>query len=227
LFVAAVRANIEHGKPLSLADREHAAERILRLQVDWSDRAIAETCGLAPKTVAGIRRRATGESPQLHKRTGKDGRTRPLDPIPGRQRIVSALTSEPTSSSQHIASLTGTSIGTVRDVRRRLARGENPMPLRRVGREEPPTPEDRVAASDMTWADDSACASTDGAHAFACWFDSNRVRDEECDQYLSAVPLSRTYAAIEEAQARARTWLTFAAALENRARKEGSVHPGD
>ncbi len=90
-FVAAVRANIEHGKPLSLADREQAAERIMLLHPDWSDRAIGETCALSPKTVAGVRRRATAESPQLPARTGKDGRARPLDPAPGRERIATAM----------------------------------------------------------------------------------------------------------------------------------------
>lgn len=227
LFVAAVQANIEHGKPLSLADREHAAERIIGLHADWSDRVIAETCGLAPRTVAGIRRRATSEHPQLHARMGKDGRARPIDPVPGRQRIVNAVTADPNASLQKIASTTGTSVGTVRDVRRRLARGEDPIPLRGVGRHELPKSEHMAVASDSSWADDSACASTDEANGFARWFDANRVRVEECETHVNAVPLSRTYTAIAEAQARARAWLTFAAALENRVRKEASIRTGE
>jgi hypothetical protein len=226
-FVAAVRANIEHGKPLNLADREHAAERIIALHPDWSDRVIGETCALAPRTVAGVRLRATSEHPQLHARMGKDGRSRPLDPIPGRQRIAQAVLDEPDASLQKLADRTGTSVGTVRDVRRRLARGESPIPPRRRNRRDHVESEEDQAPSDGSWTQDSACASTDDARRFASWFDATRIREEQCNQYVNAVPLSRSYAIVTEAQARARAWMDFAAALENRARKEASVRNVD
>lgn len=54
-FVEAVRANIGHGLPLSVADRTRAGEHILRRHPDWSDRRIAELCGLSPHTVAKLR----------------------------------------------------------------------------------------------------------------------------------------------------------------------------
>ena len=54
-FVLAVRLNVQHGLPLSLADRKTAARRILREQVAWSNRAIASVAGLSPKTVAALR----------------------------------------------------------------------------------------------------------------------------------------------------------------------------
>lgn len=129
-FVTAVRANIEHGRPLSLADREHAAERIIVLRPEWSDRAISETCGLSPKTIAGIRRRTTAGLPQLAVRTGRDGRVRPIDPVAGRHRIANAIAAEPAASLRQIAERTATSVATVRDVRRRLARGLSPLPDR-------------------------------------------------------------------------------------------------
>ncbi len=49
-FVAAVRANVVHGLPLALADREAAATRIIKSHPQWSDRAIAEAAGLAAQT---------------------------------------------------------------------------------------------------------------------------------------------------------------------------------
>ncbi|RQX33168.1 hypothetical protein DLJ57_19775, partial [Micromonospora chalcea] len=56
-FLLSVDANIKHGLPLSRADREAAATRILRLYPQWSDRAVAAAAGLSPTTVSGIRRR--------------------------------------------------------------------------------------------------------------------------------------------------------------------------
>ena len=46
-FLLAVKANTDHGLPLSVADREAAAERILSWYPYWSDRAIAAIAGLA------------------------------------------------------------------------------------------------------------------------------------------------------------------------------------
>jgi ParB-like chromosome segregation protein Spo0J len=222
-FVAAVQANIEHGKPLSLADREHAAERIMSLHADWSDRVIGETCGLSPKTVAGIRRRTTTEHPQLHTRMGKDGRSRPLDPVPGRQRIAQAVIADPGASLQQIAVETGTSVGTVRDVRRRLTRGESPIPARCNSRSDETKPIHPQVPAGGGWTEDTACAATEDARRFARWFDSNKVAPEDCEAYVNAVPLSRSYAIIAQAQERARVWTEFATALETRARKEASA----
>jgi ParB-like chromosome segregation protein Spo0J len=54
-FVEAVRRNIGHGLPLSVADRTRAGEHMLRRHPDWSNRRIAEVCGLSPHTVAKLR----------------------------------------------------------------------------------------------------------------------------------------------------------------------------
>ncbi|MFD1048366.1 ParB N-terminal domain-containing protein, partial [Kibdelosporangium lantanae] len=50
VFVLAVEANIQHGLPLTFADRKAAAARIVRSHPHWSDRAIAAKTGLSPKT---------------------------------------------------------------------------------------------------------------------------------------------------------------------------------
>ncbi|MEE3922534.1 ParB/RepB/Spo0J family partition protein [Micromonospora sp. BRA006-A] len=79
-FVLAVQANVTHGLPLSLADREAAAQRILRSHPHWSDRAVA--------TAAGLRGEDRGEHPPAGHRGPRRARpARPRRPAaPGQQR---------------------------------------------------------------------------------------------------------------------------------------------
>ena len=81
-FVLAVVANnTTHGLPLSRQDRKAAAERILGMYPDWSDRMVASTVGLSHPTVAVIRRKlSTGKNFQLTSRRGRDGKLRPAIP---------------------------------------------------------------------------------------------------------------------------------------------------
>lgn len=126
-FVVAVRANVTHGLPLSLADRRAAAVRILETHRDWSDRTIASSIGLSPKTVRALRC-ATGSDPDVQKRLGRDGRLRPVSAAAGRQVAAELIARRPDASLREIAAEAGISPGTVRDVRLRLARGAGPVP---------------------------------------------------------------------------------------------------
>lgn len=151
-FVLAVEANIAHGLPLSLADRSAAAARIINSHPRWSDRAIASTTGLSPKTVAAVRRRAAAERPHdecpregcsteeipqlsngmLNGRVGLDGRARPRNTAEGR-RIASVLMNDrPNASLREIAAAAGVSLGTAHNVRVKLRRGENPILPKRI-----------------------------------------------------------------------------------------------
>lgn len=130
-FVIAVRANVLHGMPLSLQDRKAAAGRIVRSKPQWSDRRIAEVAGLSAKTVGAIRSDAVESLPEDHHRMGRDGRVRPLSTVDGRRLASELITLYPESSSRDIARKAGISPSTVRDVRDRLRRGENPVPTRR------------------------------------------------------------------------------------------------
>ena len=127
-FVLAVESNVAHGLPLSLADRTAAAERIIASHPDWSDRAVASVAGLAHKTVGSIRRRLSGDIPQSNARRGRDGRLRPVDGAHGRRETGRLLLARPDASLREIAREAGVSASTVRDVRARLARGEDPLP---------------------------------------------------------------------------------------------------
>lgn len=145
-FVMAVKANIEHGLPLSLADRKAAAGRIIRSNPEWSDRAIAEVSGLSAKTVGAIRRDCADTVPEIHDRVGRDGRIRPLNTVDGRRYASELITLNPECSSREIARKAGISPSTVRDVRERLRRGMDPVPVRRRSGNpaERPTPERKL-----------------------------------------------------------------------------------
>ncbi len=129
LFVLAVEANTRHGLPLSLPDRRAAASTILSSHPAWSDRAVAAATGLSAKTVSALRC-ASGDDPQLHARLGRDGRYRPSNTAVGRRLAAELLAQRPDASLREIASMTGISPGTVRDVRARVMRGDDPVPDR-------------------------------------------------------------------------------------------------
>ncbi|MFD9209878.1 ParB/RepB/Spo0J family partition protein [Streptomyces sioyaensis] len=127
-FVLAVELNVKHGLPLSTADRAAAATRILRSHPQWSDRAIAAAAGLSARTVCAIRQRTEGAQPQAGSRVGRDGRVRPLSTAAARRQASEFIAEHPAASLREVAAAVGISPGTVRDVRNRLLRGEDPVP---------------------------------------------------------------------------------------------------
>ena len=133
VFLRAVEENVAHGLPLSQADRRAAAERIIASHPHMSDRGIGHSAGLAAKTVATIRKRSSEGVPQSNARIGRDGRIRPLDGGIGRRRAAEVLASQPNASLRDVARLAGISPATVLDVRKRLERGESPVPAGRTG----------------------------------------------------------------------------------------------
>ncbi|MDT0445160.1 ParB N-terminal domain-containing protein [Streptomyces johnsoniae] len=151
LFALSVRLNVTHGLPLSTADRTAAVRRLLGSHPQWSDRAIGHITGLSAKSVASIRRRASGDAAQLAGRVGRDGRTRPLNAAQGRLLASRLIRERPAASLREIAREAAISIGTAHDVRRRLTSGQHPVPagLRRrqaTARIEPPEPTAHRAA---------------------------------------------------------------------------------
>lgn len=130
-FIRAVQLNVTHGLPLTLADREAAAARIIRSSDRWSDRAIATMTGLSAPTVGKIRALAVPvRAAESEARLGRDGRVRPLNSASGRQRASELIAAEPHLSLREIAKRAGISQGTARDVRTRVSRGEDPIPAR-------------------------------------------------------------------------------------------------
>lgn len=117
-FVLAVRTNVTHGLPLSLADRKAAAARILMSHPHWSDRMTASVAGLSAATVARIRRDSAGPAPTS--RIGHDGRVRPVNARERRALARSLLLAEPALSLREVARRAGISPETARAVRTRL-----------------------------------------------------------------------------------------------------------
>jgi AbiJ N-terminal domain 3 len=104
------------------------AERIIASHPHMSDRVIGHSAGLAAKTVAGIRKSSSEEIPQSNARVGRDGRVRPLDSGTRRRRAAEVLTQQPDASLRDVARVVRISPATVLDVRKRLERGESPVP---------------------------------------------------------------------------------------------------
>ncbi|SCK04866.1 Chromosome segregation protein Spo0J, contains ParB-like nuclease domain [Streptomyces sp. WMMB 714] len=126
----AVALNTTHGRPLTLAERTAAAERILARHPQWSDRAVATVAGLSPGKVSQVRRNEQQETERAESRVGRDGRVRPLNTSQGRKRASELLKANPQATLRQVASMTGISAATVADVRNRMRRGLPPVPPR-------------------------------------------------------------------------------------------------
>jgi hypothetical protein len=126
-FILAVHLNVTHGKPLTLKDRKAAATRILCTHCEWSDRRIAAAAGLSHRTVAALRSCSSVQNNHMDGRVGKDGRTRRLTTEDGRQRAAEVIQANPDASVRVIARLAEISTGTAAEVKRRLARGMDPV----------------------------------------------------------------------------------------------------
>jgi hypothetical protein len=131
-FILSVTANNAHGLPLTAADRRAAAGRLLGLCPDSSDRAIAAIVGISARTVAAVRC-TTEQTAQLNSRVGRDGRVRPVSTVEGRRKAAELMAARPDATLREVAKETGLSLGTVADVRRRVQRGDSPVPAGQSG----------------------------------------------------------------------------------------------
>ncbi|ATL66408.1 ParB/RepB/Spo0J family partition protein [Nocardia terpenica] len=225
-FVLAVQTNIRHGLPLSLSDRRAAAVRIIGAHPAWSDRMIAKIAGLSARTVRGVRTCATAESEQLHGRVGADGRYRPLASATSRQLAAEMLTAHPEASLRQVAKAVGISPGTVRDVRDRLRRGEDPvLPRRTAGRpaprreavpptEEPP-PVD-VPQMLQTLGKDPSLRLNEEGRKLLRWLHLHAVDLEDCAQVIASAPDHCVGVMAELARGCADSWARISAELADR-----------
>jgi len=225
-FVLAVKANITHGLPLTLADRKVAAARIMSLYPQWSDRMIASVTGLAAKTVAAGRCGLSADKQQLDGRLGRDGRTRPVNGAERREIAARLVADNPGASLREVARAAGVSPETVRGVRARLQHGRWPAPPPQpgAGRATPPRPPRRRRAegADANGASavqalqaDPAFRSNERTRSLLRMLSSCLVFDKDSGQLLESIPahcLSRVAAA---AQACAQGWQTFADSVEH------------
>jgi ParB-like chromosome segregation protein Spo0J len=206
-FVVAVHANVEHGLPLSMADREAATVRILMSHPTWSNRAVAAVTGLAATTVAAIRRRRADLVPASMARVGRDGRVRPLDPTEGRRKAMEILAARPGASLREIATAAGISAATARDVRERMHRGDDPVPPRQ--RQRQTATRDREAIL-RDLRHDPALRFTDRGRELLRWLDARSQGPAGWDCVLNGLPTHCAYSVAELARWCAQRWLEVA-----------------
>jgi hypothetical protein len=234
VFALAVEANVAHGMPLSLRDREAAAGRIIRENPEWSDRVVAVLSGLSSKTVGVIRRQSQDKALQVEARIGRDGRVRPLNCASGRERASEFIADHPDASLREIARASGISPTTARDVRARLMRGDDPVPLGRH----------RTDAPDLTatgFRDTRQIAGTgrsrpsilvnlkkdpslrfnEAGRELLRWLETNTTDPELWEKLVEPVPLHCSYLLAEYAQSLAESWLAAANHLKNRLSEAG------
>lgn len=234
-FVQSVQTNIVHGLPLSLADRLAAAERIIASHPEWADRAVAAATGLSSGRVRAIRERVAVSPEQSSARVGRDGRVRPLNIADGRRRAAEVILDRPDASLREVARASGVSVGTARDVRRRLHNGQDPVPdgrRRRGSSEQPPGDGSSVATEgqfnrgrmpssilDGLKTDPSLRYSEQG-RSVVRWLDAHFVDPRDCTRIVDHVPPHCTYTISELALAYANAWRALAVELAARARAD-------
>ncbi len=237
-FVLAVTLNAAHGLPLSLADRTAAAARIVSTHPHWSDRRIATVTGLSGATVGAVRGRASDQNAQSNARVGRDGRARPVSTVEGRMRASKLLTNRPELSLREIAKLAGVAPSTVRDVRQRLAQGENPVPLRQraavaaegrkgSGEQRPSgalasTVSRRDSAMDRASAlqrlrNDPSLRFNEAGRALLRWLDQHPMEQTGLGRIVDYVPAHWAGSVAELIRGNAEAWTEFALELEQRA----------
>ncbi|MFI8420357.1 ParB/RepB/Spo0J family partition protein [Streptomyces sp. NPDC085479] len=237
-FLLAVRLNIAHGLPLTLADRRAAAARILRSHPQWSDRAIGETTGLAAKAVAALRAESAADVPGLHSRIGRDGRRRPLSAAEGRRSAGELVKANPHAPLRQIAREAGISLGTASDVRARVLRGEDPvLPQRprgasggagsevatvvrhtvRPGLAAVPQRRDAQAILRILMADPSLRFSENGRQVLR-WLGGHTLMPDEWAAVADQVPSHAADTVADLAQWCSDAWLEFAERLARRHR---------
>jgi ParB-like chromosome segregation protein Spo0J len=235
VFLRAVAENVAHGLPLTQADRQAAAERIVATHPRMSDRAIGQATGLAAKTVAAIRKRSTEESQQSNVRVGRDGRVRPLDASDARRRAAELLTDQPEASLRDVARAAGISPATVLDVRKRLERGESPVPERLPPAATPGTggsvqdirppvrPDPRSAVVDPAATvekllRDPSLRNNERGKGMLRLLHVNAVGADQLPDAATSVPPHCVAIVVELASQYAKMWQDFAKELEGRAR---------
>jgi hypothetical protein len=225
-FLRAVHDNVVHGLPLSRADREAAARRIIRSHSELSDRAIAAVVGLSPPTVGAIRRRLTDSSFQSNVRVGQDGRTRPLNAVEGRLRASRIIAEHPGASLREVARGAKISLSTAQDVRKRMDRGEDPVPARVAPQASVPQPRSDTAADGVRTSPsalhmlrrDPSLRFSEAGRALLQWLGVYEAQDKR-EEIINAIPEHCVRIIVELARDCAEIWTQLGDDLERRLRE--------
>lgn len=234
-FLHSVRLNVQHGMPLTRADRRAAAERIFRTHPQLSDRAIAAIAGLATKTVAGLRLKMVDCSAS-DVRVGQDGRRRPVNNADGRLAASQVIALRPEASLRQIAREAGISVGTAHDVRERIRQGKDPLPdsvrERALGTApaapaDPPAPAPRATGRTVAQdreevqevlqrlRQDPSLRYTESGRSLLRWLGTSTVIPAELPVPLKQMPAHCAVSVSRLARSCAAAWLELALRLES------------
>ncbi|WP_432158847.1 ParB N-terminal domain-containing protein [Streptomyces sp. bgisy153] len=229
-FLLAVERNARHGLPLTRADRNAAALRIIRSHPDWSDRMIAVATGLSPKTVGAIRRRSSDAIPQLNARIGRDGRSRLVDNSEQRRLAGEYARAHPQASLREIARESGLSLATARDVRQRVQDGVSPTLPRKTGGTPaaPPVapardsgsavPDFALAETLMMLKRDPSIRLTEHGRFLLRLLDTHALANRRWEELVNRIPAHCAAKVAAAARECAASWGDAAQQLEERAR---------
>lgn len=232
-FILAVESNIAHGLPLSAADRRQAAERIISTHGRWSDRMIASVVGMSAKTVADIRRGTEIGAAGEFARIGRDGRVRSIDVSAGRRLAHEMIVGDPTLSLRQVARAAGISAETVRDVKNRMLRGEDPVPRKRPAKRggwgDDDRPHERVvtrcevkpppATVVARLREDPALRLNENGRELLRLLNIHLVRSEDWNRIIDSVPPHSTETIAELARYCAEKWSEIAFRIEHKGSK--------
>jgi len=231
-LLAATEANISHGRPLDTVDRRRAAERIIALDPERSDREIAKRCGLSPTTVAELRPRPTVQSGQLDapKRTGADGKSRPAtkaDADRARERAAAIAADEPDIGTRDLSKRAGVSRGTAADVKKRgHLRDVSATPEQKAE----PSVGDMVTVLPDSWARHPAAKRSNEGRDFCNWMQARSLRSVKSDDEAAVAaanaercPADLLDAAIAQAHINAAAWTRFAEVAAGRKHRMEAV----
>lgn len=239
-FVLAVKANVAHGLPLSLADRIAAATRIVHTHPQWSDRMIAKVAGLSPKTVAAIRVRcSTADTPQSNSRVGHDGRTRPVNGAQARRIAREFIADNPDATLRAIADAAGISPTTARNIRIRMrqaddttrtdkSRHENETRNENVPRDSvvgraPAKPAKVIL---LCLKKDPSLRFTEVGRALLRLLDANTIDPEDWFRLIDNVPAHCACLVADIARECAESWYYVAQQVERRGYRSGTKLSG-
>lgn len=238
-FLIAVSVNVTHGLPLSLADRKAAARRIVEVHPEWSDRTIAATAGLSPKTVRAIRKSSGEENPHLNSRIGRDGRIYPVNGADGRRRVRQAVEAHPEASTRQIAAIAGVSVGTVHKMRERLQQEQvQTPPIQSSSLKDnagPQLPNRSVALSgavvgrataldrraiEQRLKRDPALKHSESGRSLIKWLNACSIASEECRKVVDIVPSRWSTVVVDLARSYAQEWQQLAGELDRRGKQD-------
>ena len=232
-FLLAVQSNIAHGLPLKIAERRAAAARIIHSHPEMSDRSIAAVAGLDAKTIAAIRN-ATDDCPPVTARVGRDGRVRPLNAADGRRVAGNMFAAQPDASLRKVAKEAGISVGTARDVRERIRRGEDPaLPQRRAKSPSEANGSVRSGAGSSRRSVDAvdyhsilehlrrdpSLRYSDSGRMLLRWLGQRAISTDDWETIVTQIPPHCAIVVARIARGSALAWSDFAEALDQRVQK--------